>query len=318
MGGRVHGKGDMEADFIPTYNDKSIYKSSDPNNTFWAKDQSRFGLKMLKNMGWSEGRGLGAKKDGSTTHIAINKKNSNAGVGEASASNDNWLKGAFEFNSLLKRLNNKPSEGAESQPKKKLSNNKSKRRHLYQNRLASRDASNYSKEDMALILGTQKMSASTEKKEEEEEEEVFSDSEDESLMLTKQTMSVTDYFLRKGVVKSGKGAREDDQDDADARPSFAAPSHDLTDFCGLGHKRKRESLQPEDSEAEAKALAKKEKKEKKKKDRKERKKKSKSKKKAKAMEEEGSKKAKSSKKSKEKKKSKSSEPETKRRKKSRS
>merc|ERR1712137_949994 len=250
-------------------------------------------------MGWSEGRGLGAKEDGSTTHIAIKKKNSNAGVGEASASNDNWLKGAFEFNSLLKRLNNKPSEGAESeesQPKKKMSNNKSKRRHLYQNRLASRDASNYSKEDMALILGTQKMSASTEKKKEEEEEEVFSDSEDESLMLTKQTMSVTDYFLRKGVVKSGKGAREDDQDDADARPSFAAPSHDLTDFCGLGHKRKRESLQPEDSEAEAKALAKKEKKEKKKK--------------AKAMEEEGSKKAKSSKKSKEKKKSKSSEPET--------
>merc|ERR1712110_464824 len=284
--GTSAGKGDMEADFIPTYNDKSIYKSSDPNNTFWAKDQSRFGLKMLKNMGWSEGRGLGAKEDGSTTHIAIKKKNSNAGVGE------------------------------ESQPKKKMSNNKSKRRHLYQNRLASRDASNYSKEDMALILGTQKMSASTEKKEEEEEEEVFSDSEDESLMLTKQTMSVTDYFLRKGVVKSGKGAREDDQDDADARPSFAAPSHDLTDFCGLGHKRKRESLQPEDSEAEAKALAKKEKKEKKKKDRKERKKKSKSKKKAKAMEEEGSKKAKSSKKSKEKKKSKSSEPETKRRKKS--
>ena len=36
----------MEADFIPTYNDKSIYKSSDPNNTFWAKDQSRFGLKV--------------------------------------------------------------------------------------------------------------------------------------------------------------------------------------------------------------------------------------------------------------------------------
>ena len=65
---------------------------------------------MLKNMGWSEGRGLGANEDGATTHIAIKKKNSNAGIGETNTSNDNWLKGAFEFNSLLKRLN-KPSGG---------------------------------------------------------------------------------------------------------------------------------------------------------------------------------------------------------------
>merc|ERR1711963_876306 len=305
-------EGDMEADFIPTYNDKSIYKSSDPNNTFWAKDQSRFGLKMLKNMGWSEGRGLGAKEDGATTHIAIKKKNTNAGIGETSASNDNWLKGAFEFNSLLKRLNNKPSGDAESeetQPKKKTTNNKSKRRHLYQNRLASRDASNYSQEDMALILGTQKMAASKE----EEEEEVFSDSDDDSMMLTKQTVSVTDYFLRKGATKT---MPSDEEDDADARPSFAAPSHDLTDFCGIGHKRKRESL-PEEPEAPA-VGTKKERREKKKKEKKEKKKKSKKKAKAAAVEEEVTKKSKKSKKEKKSSKKSKSEPEAKRRKKSKS
>merc|ERR1712000_372636 len=199
--------------------------------------------------------------------------------------------------------NNKPASGdagsEETQVKKKASDNKSKRRHLYQNRLASRDASNYSKEDMALSLGTQKMTPSTDKTE-EEEEEVFSDSDDESLMLTKQTVSVTDYFLRKGATKT---VESDENDEADARPSFAAPTHDLTDFCGIGHKRKRESV-PEESEAVALSKKdKREKKEKKKKDRKERKK---AKKRAKAMaaEEEGKKSKKSSKKSKKEKNSK--------------
>jgi len=204
----------------------------------------------------------------------------------------------------------------ETQAKKKGSDNKSKRRHLYQNRLASRDASNYSKEDMALILGTQKMTPSEDKI--EEEEEVFSDSDDESLMLTKQTVSVTDYFLRKGATKTAESDHEDDE--ADARPSFAAPTHDLTDFCGIGHKRARESI-PEESEVAAPPSKKdkKEKREKKKKDRKERKK---AKKRAKAMaaeEGEGKKSKRSSKKSTSKKdKSFKSEPEAKRRKKSKS
>lgn len=60
---------------------------------------------MLKSMGWSEGQGLGANEAGSLTHIAIKKKVSNAGIGDQSNTSDNWLKGAFEYNNLLKRLN---------------------------------------------------------------------------------------------------------------------------------------------------------------------------------------------------------------------
>lgn len=36
----------MEAEYIRSFNDKTRYRSLDPNNTYWAKDESRFGLKV--------------------------------------------------------------------------------------------------------------------------------------------------------------------------------------------------------------------------------------------------------------------------------
>merc|ERR1712137_1282082 len=162
----------MQAEYVRAVVDKSQYKASDPNNTFWAKDQSRFGLKMLKNMGWSEGRGLGAKEDGEVSHIPIKKKISNAGIGETNNSSDNWLQGAFEYGNLLKRLNADKEKPQENTSTKK--SNSSKKRHMYQNRLASRDASSYSKEDLELILGTKKLHAAEVAKEQEEEEEELS------------------------------------------------------------------------------------------------------------------------------------------------
>lgn len=43
----------------------------DPQNTFWANDQTRFGLKMLQKMGWTEGKGLGKYEQGQTTHVKL-------------------------------------------------------------------------------------------------------------------------------------------------------------------------------------------------------------------------------------------------------
>lgn len=60
---------------------------------------------MLQNMGWQDGEGLGSSGDGIKEHVKINKKISNSGIGEASNSSDNWLKGAFEYGNLLKKLN---------------------------------------------------------------------------------------------------------------------------------------------------------------------------------------------------------------------
>ncbi|RKO90659.1 hypothetical protein BDK51DRAFT_5596, partial [Blyttiomyces helicus] len=53
----------------------------DPQNKQWKDDQSKFGLKMMQKMGWSEGKGLGAREDGQTEHVKIKLKEDNLGTG---------------------------------------------------------------------------------------------------------------------------------------------------------------------------------------------------------------------------------------------
>merc|ERR1712137_1267328 len=194
----------MEADYVRSFQDKSAYKCQDPNNKHWANDESRFGLKILKNFGWSEGKGLGANEDGNVDHIKIKKKASNSGIGETNNSSDNWLQGAFQYNSLLKRLNEASSDPAaqEKAPSSSTTReNQSKKKHLYQKRLRSRDASGYSKEDMDLILGKAKMEQQ-EKEAQSSDLSDVEDSEDEAMPLKVSTYSIYDYFQKKRKSRS--------------------------------------------------------------------------------------------------------------------
>lgn len=44
-----------------------------------ASDANKFGQKMLEKMGWSKGKGLGAKEDGITEHIRASYKHDSTG-----------------------------------------------------------------------------------------------------------------------------------------------------------------------------------------------------------------------------------------------
>ena len=40
--------------------------SSDPRGKQWSEDKNKVSVKMMEKMGWTAGKGLGAKEDGNT------------------------------------------------------------------------------------------------------------------------------------------------------------------------------------------------------------------------------------------------------------
>ncbi|RUS27607.1 hypothetical protein BC938DRAFT_483002, partial [Jimgerdemannia flammicorona] len=95
--------------------------SADPNNLHWSRDTNKFGYKMLANMGWAPGKGLGLNEDGGQEHVKIRLKENNFGIGANRKNIDNWLENSDAFTRLLQELNervaqdgNKDSSGGES------------------------------------------------------------------------------------------------------------------------------------------------------------------------------------------------------------
>ncbi|XP_027896164.1 PIN2/TERF1-interacting telomerase inhibitor 1 isoform X1 [Xiphophorus couchianus] len=80
--------------------------SVDPRNSAWSNDDNKFGQKMLEQMGWSKGKGLGRSQQGSTDHIKVKVKNNKHGLGANASHEDNWIAHQDEFNELLAQLNN--------------------------------------------------------------------------------------------------------------------------------------------------------------------------------------------------------------------
>ena len=68
-------------------------------------DDSKFGEKLMSQMGWSKGKGLGAREDGKIDHISVSLKNDTRGLGCSKAEADNWIAHQDDFNDLLASLN---------------------------------------------------------------------------------------------------------------------------------------------------------------------------------------------------------------------
>lgn len=184
--------------------------SQDPRNTNWANDTSKFGYQMLEKMGWSEGKGLGQKLTGNTTHVRVKKNVRGAGIGSKKSHDDDWIAHQNDFNDLLSSLN---QGGDDSTSKMSSLENRvktSKKKILYKRFIKSKDLSNASAHDLACIFGKRSQSApvtpqiSDDEKDKSELESIetscptnIDNDEENSVKTIESTLSIADYFAQK-------------------------------------------------------------------------------------------------------------------------
>lgn len=53
--------------------------ASRQGNTFWEEEQTNKGLKLMQQMGWKQGKGLGKEEQGAANHIRVKVKNNTEG-----------------------------------------------------------------------------------------------------------------------------------------------------------------------------------------------------------------------------------------------
>ncbi|XP_067880208.1 PIN2/TERF1-interacting telomerase inhibitor 1 [Heterodontus francisci] len=133
--------------------------SVDPRNNTWSNDNSRFGQKMLEKMGWSKGKGLGAREQGSTENIKIKMKNNTVGLGATKNHEDNWIAHQDEFNQLLLKLNDCHGQNGSPVAEDKTTfsleekSKSSKKRVHYQKFTKGKDLASRSATDLACVFG---------------------------------------------------------------------------------------------------------------------------------------------------------------------
>ncbi|XP_063370768.1 PIN2/TERF1-interacting telomerase inhibitor 1 [Cydia amplana] len=161
-------------------------------NSAWSKDANKFGQRMLEKMGWSAGKGLGAKENGIVEHVVARYKNDDKGLGFQDR-NDQWTKHEDDFNALLANLSNgddkesKTHSGVSLEVKSK----KSKARVHFHKFTRAKDLSRYSEKDLANIFGKKELKL----------EEKKEDTQTEDIKTTEQVFtekgSMEDYFKNK-------------------------------------------------------------------------------------------------------------------------
>lgn len=112
---------------------------------------------MLEKMGWSVGKGLGAKEDGMTEHVRVSYKNDTSGIGFEDRS-DQWTKHETDFTSLLKNLAGEDTK-AITKPQVSLEkkSQSSRARVHYHKYTRGKDLSRYSEKDLANVFGRKQL-----------------------------------------------------------------------------------------------------------------------------------------------------------------
>ena len=71
-----------------TRRQKQILVGQKISKTTWFKEKDNVGFKLLSKMGWSEGEGLGASKQGDADFIQVTNKKDKRGIGFDAESSD--------------------------------------------------------------------------------------------------------------------------------------------------------------------------------------------------------------------------------------
>lgn len=178
---------------------------------FWEEEKDNFGFRMMQQMGWSTGDGLGREKQGTKKYIRNSFKNDTLGVGVQKKAADNWVAHQGMFNDLLKRLNNQAEAGdasvwvADPVSKEKADSGKKMvthanleqymaRKRLYGKFRKATDPANANQVQMNEIFGKKDQAAAAAASGSEKPRTPLAP---EDPLLQTSNLSIKDYFARK-------------------------------------------------------------------------------------------------------------------------
>lgn len=163
-----------------------IVNTEDTRNSAWANDTSGFGHRMLANMGWKEGKGLGKDGQGASTNLrGVRRFEETLGIGATTDTHgsDGWGKTNQNFHGVLASLRVHHADTVSKSEKKRRKKDKKEKNKkqkdsntsngegklnvigslaLPQNKVTAgharkmrdaKDLSNKSQQDMAAIFG---------------------------------------------------------------------------------------------------------------------------------------------------------------------
>jgi hypothetical protein len=102
------------------YRERLLQSSGVSNIPF----QSEYAKKLMKQMGWKEGNGLGKNQHGNTDCVQVKRREDNLGLGKKTqAGNDNWKDEWWNdtYNNCIKKLNVLPQKFKKKQQQQESS-----------------------------------------------------------------------------------------------------------------------------------------------------------------------------------------------------
>ncbi|KAJ6642760.1 PIN2/TERF1-interacting telomerase inhibitor 1 [Pseudolycoriella hygida] len=241
-------------------------------------DSNRFGTKMLEKMGWSKGKGLGAKLDGQLEFIKVSHKNDQQGMGFKDV-DDQWTTHENNFNSLLKsfqsaedsneqgedllaeqlKSNDRISKKERAAEKVELfsgvsleeQSKNSRARVHYKKFTRGKDLSRYSEKDLANIFGKKSLEINAEAltdkcNNDSKIEKALEKTPDFGITTVETGTTINDYFKNKmkqitnGLKKSANENVSEDPKEKKSRKKSKNQSSDIGDNNKTLHKNTSE------------------------------------------------------------------------------